>query len=59
MPQLKTIHDSLREQDANGSAGLLRMGPMPQCRYLLALLLMNKAMDGQRRRAATTDASRI
>ncbi len=44
MPQLKTIHDSLREQDKDGSQGLLRMSPMPQCRYLLALLLMNEAM---------------
>ena len=44
MPQLKTIHDSLREQDRDGSLGLLRMSPMPQCRYLLALLLMNEAM---------------
>jgi tetratricopeptide (TPR) repeat protein len=44
MPQLKTIHDALREQDSDGSQGLLRMSPMPQCRYLLAVLLMNEAL---------------
>lgn len=44
MPQLKTIHDSLREQDPDGSQGMLRMSPMPQCRYLLAVLLMDEAM---------------
>ena len=43
MPQLKIIHDSLLEQDKDGSLGQLRMSPMPQCRYLLALLLMNEA----------------
>lgn len=44
MPQLKTIHDSLLEQDRDGSLGMLRMSPMPQCRYLLAVLLMDEAM---------------
>ncbi len=44
MPQLKTIHDALTEQDADGSHGMLRMSPMPQCRYLLAVLLMNEAV---------------
>ncbi|HRT28662.1 MAG TPA: hypothetical protein P5527_02615 [Kiritimatiellia bacterium] len=44
MPQLRTIHDALIEQDPKGSEGLLRMSPMPQCRYLLAVLLMDEAM---------------
>ncbi|MFA6633685.1 MAG: hypothetical protein WCU90_15390, partial [Kiritimatiellia bacterium] len=44
MPQLKTIHDSLVKQDPDGSQGMLRMSPMPQCRYLLAVLLMDEAM---------------
>ncbi|MEI7898794.1 MAG: tetratricopeptide repeat protein [bacterium] len=44
MPQLKIIHDSLLEADKDGSLGQLRMSPMPQCRYLLALLLMNEAL---------------
>jgi len=55
MPQLKTIHDSLREQDAGGSSGLLRMSPMPQCRYLLALLLMNEAMDEAKKEGGSDD----
>ena len=44
MPQLKTIHDALREEDSDGTQGILRMSPMPQCRYLLAVLLMDEAM---------------
>ncbi len=43
MPQLKIIHDSLLEDDPDGSRGWLRMSPMPECRYLLALLLLNEA----------------
>jgi TolA-binding protein len=45
MPQLRIIHDSLREQDKDGSQGMLRMSPMPQCRYLLAVLLMDAAVE--------------
>jgi len=55
MPQLKTIHDSLRDQDKDGSQGLLRMSPMPQCRYLLALLLMNEAMDEVKKAGGSDD----
>ncbi len=43
MPQLKIIHDSLVEEDPDGSRGWLRMSPMPQCRYLLAKLLLDEA----------------
>ena len=43
MPQLKIIHDSLLEEDPDGSRGWLRMSPMPQCRYLLAQLLLDEA----------------
>jgi tetratricopeptide (TPR) repeat protein len=42
MPQLKIIHDSLKKQDPDGSLGMLRMSPMPQCRYMLALLLQKE-----------------
>ncbi len=55
MPQLKTIHDSLRDQDRDGSLGLLRMSPMPQCRYLLALLLMNEAMAEVKKEGGSDD----
>ncbi len=43
MPQLKIIHDSLTDEDPDGSRGWLRMSPMPQCRYLLAELLLEEA----------------
>ena len=55
MPQLKTIHDSLREQDADGTLGMLRMSPMPQCRYLLALLLMDEAMAEAKKDGGSND----
>ena len=44
MPQLKTIHDALKEQDPDGSLDYLRMSPMPQCRYLLAKMLFETAI---------------
>ncbi len=43
MPQLKIIHDSLLQEDPDGSRGWLRMSPMPECRYLLAELLLKEA----------------
>lgn len=55
MPQLKTIHDSLREQDRDGAQGQLRLSPMPQCRYLLALLLMNEAMAEAKKDGGSDD----
>ena len=55
MPQLKTIHDALREQDKDGSQGMLRMSPMPQCRYLLAVLLMNEAMAEAKKEGGSDD----
>ena len=39
MPQLSDIHTQLKELDPEGKEGLLRLSPMPQCRYLLAKLL--------------------
>ena len=44
MPQLKTIHDALKEEDPDGSLGQLRMSPMPQCRYLMATLRLDTAL---------------
>ncbi|MDR2850038.1 MAG: hypothetical protein LBW77_05805 [Verrucomicrobiota bacterium] len=55
MPQLKIIHDALREQDRDGSQGILRMSPMPQCRYLLAVLLMNEALAEAKKDNANED----
>jgi TolA-binding protein len=39
MPQLRGIHDSLVEQDPDGSKGYVRVSPMPECRYLLAKMM--------------------
>ena len=39
MPQLQEIHKQLAERDPDGSEGLLRLSPMPSCRYLLAEML--------------------
>ena len=39
IPQLKEIHDSLRQQDPDGKYGYLKQSPMPQCRYLLAEMM--------------------
>jgi tetratricopeptide (TPR) repeat protein len=39
LPQLQDIHAQLVERDPDGSAGLLRLSPMPTCRYLLAEML--------------------
>ena len=43
MPQLAEIHNSLREQDPDGTRGFVRMSPMPECRYLLAKMLWDTA----------------
>ena len=43
MPQLKEIHDQLVERDPDGTEGLVRLSPMPSCRYLLAEMLWKEA----------------
>lgn len=55
MQQLRIIHDALREQDADGSQGMLRMSPMPQCRYLLAVLLMDSALQEAKKENANEE----
>ena len=45
MPQLKLIHDTLRKEEAEGAEGLLRMSPMPQCRYLLGTIREKRAHE--------------
>ena len=39
MPQLQDIHKQLAERDPDGSEGMLKLSPMPSCRYLLAEML--------------------
>jgi TolA-binding protein len=51
MPQLKTIHDSLKEEDPDGSLGQLRMSPMPQCRFLMASMRLDAALEETKKSA--------
>lgn len=45
MAPLKMIHDSLVAQEQEeGTTGLVRMSPMAQCRFLLAVMLQDEAM---------------
>ncbi len=44
-PILQKIHDSLVAQERDeGVTGLVRLSPMPQCRFLLAVMLDDEAM---------------
>lgn len=40
---LMQIHEQYREQDPNGAKGMLRMSPLPQCRYLIGKMLYEQA----------------
>lgn len=42
MGQLRTMHDKLKELDPDGSQGIVRLSPMPQCRYLLGTMLWDE-----------------
>ena len=39
---LQDIHESYREIDPNGDKGVLRMSPLPQCRYLIGKMLYDE-----------------
>ena len=41
LPQLKDIHEQLKSLDPDGTEGMIRLSPMPNCRYLLAEMLWN------------------
>lgn len=43
MTDLMRIHESYLEADPDGSKGVLRMSPMPSCRYFLGKLLLDEA----------------
>ncbi len=43
LPDLMNIHNQLKEQDPDGSLGILRMSPLPQCRYLIGSMLYDQA----------------
>ncbi len=55
IPQLKEIHESLKEQDPDGKLGYLRQSPMPQCRYLLASMMW-KGVQTELAKGAPDDA---
>ncbi len=40
---LMRIHDNYKEADPDGSKGVLRMSPMPACRYFLGKILLDEA----------------
>lgn len=43
LPDLMNIHNQLKEQDPDGSLGILRLSPLPQCRYLIGSMLYDQA----------------
>ena len=43
LPQLQDIHNQLKAMEEDGQEGLLRLSPMPSCRYLLAEMLWKEA----------------
>ncbi len=44
LPQLSELHESIVAIDPEGRKGLLRLSPMPQCRYLLARIMWDEAL---------------
>ena len=55
IPQLKEIHDSLKEQDPDGRQGYLKQSPMPQCRYLLAAMMWKEVQAEARKKDRNND----
>lgn len=43
LPDLMNIHKQLKAQDPDGGQGILRLSPLPQCRYLIGTMLFNQA----------------
>jgi len=43
MDQLAELHKSIKEADPEGKLGLLKLSPMPTCRYLLADMMWQEA----------------
>ena len=56
MTDLADIHDQLEKSDPDGRYGLLKLSPMPQCRYLLADMLWKEA---QKKSKGLTDLSKV
>ena len=43
MDQLRELHDTLKKYDPDGRNGLLKLSPMPLCRYMLAKMYWDEA----------------
>lgn len=43
LPDLMNIHNSYKEKDPDGSQGILRMSPLPACRYLIGKMLFDES----------------
>ena len=55
MGDLAEIHKALQEQDPDGRAGLMKVSPMPECRYLLASVLWNAVQAEAKKPKADED----
>ncbi len=55
---LQDIHKSYRDQDPDGSKGILRMSPLAQCRYLIGSMLYREA-KAEIAKGAKADEERI
>lgn len=45
LPQLIELHDNIVAYDADGSKGMRKMSPLPQCRFLLGEMLWKTAQE--------------
>ena len=45
MDQLAELHKSIKDADPDGKLGLLKLSPMPTCRYLLADMMWQEAQS--------------
>ncbi len=45
MPMLKEIHERIVKSDPGNKMGLVKLSPMPQCRFLLAEMLWKEAQE--------------
>ena len=43
LDRLMALHEAYKEQDPDGSKGVLSMSPLPQCRYLIGSMLLEQA----------------
>lgn len=56
---LESIHAQIVEVDPDGKYGLLRMSPLPQCRYLQAKILWDEAKKLNKEKSSASDKKAI